>query len=249
MKKIICILVIILFCTVSFFEALSLNTDVQAFSYGKNKKPIYCVDTSEKKVAISFDAAWGADKTKQILDILDSYEVHATFFLVGFWIEKYPEMVKEIDNRGYEIGNHSQNHPKMTELSKEQMKNEITSVNDKIYDLIGKKTDVFRPPFGDYNDTVITAMEELDMHTIQWSIDSLDWKELGKQALIDRVLKKVKNGDIILFHNNAKYTPEALPVILEELQKRGFSVCSVSELIYKENYSVDIQGIQKKIAN
>ena len=83
------------------------------------------------------------------------------------------------------------------------------------------------------------------MHTIQWSIDSLDWKEYGKQPLIDRVLKKVKNGDIILFHNNAKYTPEALTEILEELKKRGFEICSVGELIYKNNYIVNNQGIQK----
>ena len=129
------------------------------------------------------------------------------------------------------------------------MKNEITSVNNKIYDLIGKTPDVFRPPFGDYNDNVIKTMEELNMHTIQWSIDSLDWKEYGKQPLIDRVLKKIQCGDIILFHNNAKYTPDALPVILEELKQKGFSVCSVGELIYKSNYIVNNQGIQKYNVN
>lgn len=249
MKKYLYIIAIILLCTLVFIEAANIKSSVSVFSTATNKKPIYCVDTSEKKVAISFDAAWGADNTKKILDILDTYEVHATFFLVGFWVEKYPDMVKEIDSRGYEIGNHSQNHPKMSELSKSQMKNEILSVNEQIHNLIGKTPDVFRPPFGDYNNSVIEAMEEINMHTIQWSIDSLDWKELGKQELINRVLKKVKNGDIILFHNNAKYTPDALPEILEELQKRGFSVCSISELIYKNDYIVNNQGIQKKIAN
>ena len=249
MKKYLPIIAIVLLSAVIFFEIAGINNVANTVSLTLNQKPIYCVDTTEKKVAISFDAAWGADNTKKILDILDSYEVHATFFLVGFWIEKYPEMVKEIDARGYEIGNHSQNHPQMTKLSVTQMKNEINSVNEKIYNLIGKTPDIFRPPFGDYNDTVIKSMYEINMHTIQWSIDSLDWKEYGKQQLIDRVLKNVKSGDIILFHNNAKYTPDALPEILEELQNKGFSVCSVGELIYKENYYVNNQGIQKKNVN
>ena len=181
MKKFIFLIAILMFIIVSFTEFVSVNSTVSAFNYIKNKKPIYCVDTKENKVAISFDAAWGADKTKQILDILDCFEVHATFFLVGFWVEKYPNMVKEIDERGYEIGNHSQNHPQMSKLTKEQMKNEITSVNDKIYNIIGKKTDIFRPPYGDYNDTVISAMEELNMHTIQWSIDTIDIKVMTNE--------------------------------------------------------------------
>ncbi|MBR2861715.1 MAG: polysaccharide deacetylase family sporulation protein PdaB [Clostridia bacterium] len=246
MKKYLYICAIVLMTALLAIEYGNTFSSVSAFANAGGKKPIYKVDTQEKKVAISFDAAWGADKTEKILDILDSYEVHATFFLVGFWVEKYPEMVKEIDARGYEIGNHSQNHPQMSKLSKEQMKKEITSVNEKISALINKTPTVFRPPFGDYNDCVIETMQELNMHTIQWSIDSLDWKELGKEALVSRVLKKVECGDIILFHNNAKYTPDALPEILEELQARGFSVCSVGELIYKENYFVNNQGIQKE---
>ncbi len=246
MKKILYISAVIILLTVILIEAMNIDTYMPVFASSGKEKPIYCVDTDEKKVAISFDAAWGADKTKHILDILDAYEVHATFFLVGFWVDKYPDMVKEIDARGYEIGNHSENHPKMSELSVEQMKNEILSVNKKICDITGKTPNVFRPPYGDYSDTVIKTMRELNMHTIQWSIDSLDWKEYGKEELIKRVLKKVKSGDIILFHNNAKYTPDALPEILQELQNRGFAVCSVGELIYQSDYNVDIQGVQHK---
>ena len=246
MKKIIYVISIILLGVIVFTEASYVKKYTTVFNIFSKDKPIYCVDTQEKKVAISFDAAWGADKTEKIMDILDCYEVHATFFLVGFWVEKYPEIVKEIDKRGYEIGNHSENHPEMSKLSKEQIKKEILSVNEKIYNLTGKTPNVFRPPYGDYNDLVINTMRELNMHTIQWSIDSLDWKEYGRQELINRVLKNVKNGDIILFHNNAKYTPDALPEILEELQKRGFSVCSIGELIYQSEYYVDIQGIQHK---
>ena len=233
--------------SIIMIEALCINTYKPVFAQSGNLKPIYCVDTEENKVAISFDAAWGADNTTRIMDILDSFEVHATFFLVGFWVDKYPEMVKEIDSRGYEIGNHSENHPHMSSLSVKQMENEIVCVNEKIKNITGKTPIVFRAPFGDYSDDVIKTLSNLNMHTVQWSIDSLDWKEYGKSQLVNRVLKKVKSGDIILFHNNAKYTPDALPEILTELQKRGFAVCSVGELIYKSDYKVDIQGVQHKL--
>ena len=181
LKKYLYICAVVVLIIAILFEIMSINAYTPVFaSFGK-EKPIYSVDTEEKKVAISFDAAWGADNTKRILDILDSFEVHATFFLVGFWVDKYPEMVKEIDLRGYEIGNHSENHPKMSQLSVEQMKNEITCVNNKICNLIGKTPNVFRAPFGDYSDAVITTLKKLNMHTVQWSIDTIDIKVMTNE--------------------------------------------------------------------
>lgn len=212
---------------------------------GGDIKPIYSVETKEKKIAISFDAAWGADKTAGIMDILDQHNVKATFFLVGFWIDKYPDMVKTIAQRGYEIGNHSLNHPHMPQLTKEQMTTELKEVNAKLKELTGKEAALFRPPFGDYNDTLVTTVNELGMHCIQWSVDSLDWKELGVKEMTDRVLKNAKEGSIVLFHNNSKYILDALPGILKELQKK-YEIVPVGELIYTENYTVDRQGIQHK---
>lgn len=210
------------------------------------KKPIYSVDTGNKRVAISFDAAWGADKTAGIMDILDAKGARATFFLVGFWAEKYPDKVKEIASRGFEIGNHTANHPRMSKLTKEQMELEIKSVNNTIKELTGKAPTVFRPPFGDYNDALIETVRGLDMHCIQWSIDSLDWKELGVDDMVSRCTKNVKNGDIILCHNNSKYILDALPRILDGLKKQGFEVVSVSELIHSGDYTVDNNGVQHK---
>lgn len=246
MKKVIYFACAVFLLCVIIIESVLIKRDMTVFALKNSEKPIYSVDTEEKKIAISFDAAWGADKTRQIMDICESYGVNATFFLVGFWIEKYPEVVKEIDERGFEIGNHSENHPEMSKLTKEQMIKEIESVNDRVFALIGKRPKVFRPPYGDYNDTLVLTLKELKMNPVQWSIDSLDWKELGRDELIKRVLKKTENGDIILCHNNAKYTPDALPEILETLQARGFTVCAVSDLIYGENYTVDMQGKQHK---
>ena len=215
--------------------------------FKKNERiiPIYCVDTEEKKIAISFDAAWGSDLTPELLNILKQYNVKTTFFLVAFWVDKYPEMVKRIDEEGHEIGNHSAKHPKMSQLSKEQITEELTITSNKIEKITGKKVSLFRPPFGDYNNTLMKTANELGYYVIQWDVDSLDYKDYGCSAIIDRVISKVNNGSIVLFHNNATYTKDALPIILEKLKEKGYSIVPVSELIYKDNYYIDHTGKQK----
>lgn len=210
------------------------------------KKPVYSVNTKEKKIAFSFDAAWGADKTDSIMDILSANGANATFFLVGFWAEKYPEKVKAIHGNGFELGNHSANHPKMSKLGPADQQREIESVNDKLLALTGQKPKFFRPPFGDYNDALLDTVTAQEMLCIQWSVDSLDWKEEGVQPLVDRVLKNTQPGSIVLFHNNAKYIVDALPTILKELKKKGYSIVSIGELVYSENYIIDSQGVQHK---
>lgn len=227
--------------------SLRIGGSAQVF-YGKasRKIPIYKVATEEKKIALTFDAAWGADKTKSIVDILESYGYKGTFFLVGFWTQKFPDMVKYIDEHGFEIGTHSSTHPKMSTLSKDAIRNELSASSKLITDITGKAVKVFRPPFGDYSDPVIDTASELQLSTVQWSIDSLDWKELGKQPLIDRVIPKISAGDIILFHNNSKYILEALPAILDYIKEHNFQPVTVSDLIYTENYTIDSNGIQRK---
>lgn len=213
--------------------------------FNQNKElPIYSVGTEEKKASITIDAAWGDEFTVNILDTLDEYDVKATFFLVEFWAEDYPHQVKEIHKRGHEIGNHSSTHPDFTTLSKEEMTQEITTTDEKITELTGVKPSVFRPPYGAYNNSVIETLRNLDYYTIQWDIDSLDWKELGVEPVVDRVIKNVKNGSIILFHNNAKYIKEYLPIILDRLTEDGYDLVPVSELIYKDNFQLDNSGRQ-----
>lgn len=206
--------------------------------------PIYSVETSEKKIALSFDAAWGDEYSIDILDTLDKYNVKSTFFLVGFWVDKYPEHVKEIVRRGHEIGNHSTTHPNMSQLSLEKILDEINVTGKKIEELTNKKPILFRPPFGDYNDLLIRTLRENGYYTIQWDIDSLDWKELGVQSVVDRVTRNVRNGSIVLFHNNAKYIKEYLPIVIERLQESGYEIVPISELIYKENFMMDNTGRQ-----
>ena len=236
----------ILIVSVAFTKFKSLGA-LTAFKKDERIIPIYCVDTNEKKVAISFDAAWGSDYTEKLLSILEKYNVKTTFFLVAFWIDKYPDMVKRIDECGHEIGNHSAKHPNMSQLSEERIKEELTITSNKIVEITGKKDVLFRPPFGDYNNRVIKTAKTLGYYVIQWDVDSLDYKDYGAKAIIDRVLNRVKEGSIVLFHNNATYTAEALPLILESLQNSGYQIVPISELIYKDNYYVDHTGMQKQL--
>lgn len=212
---------------------------------GDRRIPIYSVETPEKKVAISFDAAWGADKTPILLDILDRYNVKTTFFLVSFWVERYPELTQEIVRRGHEIGMHSATHPDFTALTKEQMHRELRHNFETIVRVSGFRPFLFRPPFGAYNNRVIEVVEDEEgFVTIQWSVDSLDWKDVTPDDIVQRVLGSIGPGDIVLFHNNAEATPEALPRILESLQTDGYQIVPVSQLIYRDNYRIDHRGRQ-----
>ncbi|HYF75227.1 MAG TPA: polysaccharide deacetylase family protein [Candidatus Nitrosocosmicus sp.] len=239
------ILVMLVVCISLIYNYVSYNNLLDAFKNNSRELPIYCVDTTEKKISISFDAAWGANYTEDLLAILKKYDVKTTFFLVGFWVDKYPEMVRKIDEEGHEIGNHSSKHPHMSQLSKEQIVEELNNTSNKIEAITHKKVTVFRPPFGDYNNRLIQTSRELGIQVIQWDVDSLDYKDYGTDAIVKRVLSKVKNGSIVLFHNNATYTKDALPIILENLQKEGYKIVPVSELIYKDNYYIDHTGMQK----
>jgi len=246
-KSIIFTLAIIIAIGASFLYFHDIGYQVLAVLASDKLLPIYSVETEEKKIAISFDAAWGDQYTEGILDILDKYGVKTTFFLVGFWVDRYPDMVKKIHERGHEIGNHSSTHPHMSKLSKEKIIKELNNTGDKIYKLMGEKPFLFRPPFGDYNNTLIKTAEECGYYTIQWDVDSLDWKELGVAPVVDRVTRNIKNGSIVLFHNNAKYVLDYLPLIIEKLQKEGYKIVPISELIMKENYYIDHTGRQIRL--
>ncbi|MBO5909879.1 MAG: polysaccharide deacetylase family protein, partial [Clostridia bacterium] len=164
------------------------------FNRREKKLPIYSVQTTEKKVAISFDAAWGADKTSEIMTICEQYGVNATFFLVGFWVEDYPDVAKSIAERGFEIGLHSSTHPDMVNLSTSQMKLELNKNRDIIQTVCGVEAKLFRPPYGSYNNNLIDVCRELDITAVQWSVDSLDWKGLSGSEIAGRVCGKSKEG-------------------------------------------------------
>ncbi|NCC16906.1 MAG: polysaccharide deacetylase family protein [Clostridia bacterium] len=142
----------------------------------ERKLPIYCVQTDKPQVSISFDAAWGAEDTDNLLQILANNNVKATFFLCGYWVEDYPEEVKKIAEAGHDLGNHSSTHPHMNQLSSEQIAKELADCHAAVKNLTGLEMDLFRPPFGEYNNTVIDTAFASSYYPIQWDIETLDTK-------------------------------------------------------------------------
>lgn len=226
-----------------------LLTQTTSTRISGKRLPIYCVEQEKPKIALSFDAAWGNEDTKKILEILKKNDVHVTFFMTGGWIEKYPDDVKAIAKAGHELGNHSENHKQMSKLSAEECKEEIMKPHDKVKNLTGEEMRVFRPPYGDYNDTLIEAVESCGYHAIQWDVDSLDWKDYGVDSILDTVLnhKHLGNGSIILCHNGAKYTAEALDRLVKGLKEKGFELVKMSDLIYDGDYEIDTEGRQHQV--
>lgn len=210
----------------------------------KKLVPIYCVETDEKKIAITFDAAWGAQDTDEIIAILEKYSAKATIFVVGDWVTKNPSAVKAFHGEGHEIANHSDTHAAFSKLDRAGIRAEIESCNKKIEEVTGAKCTLVRAPSGDYTNASIEVCNELNMPMIQWSNDSIDYKGLSVDDIFAKVTKNIKNGDILLFHNGVENTPAALEKILADLTGKGYKFVTVSELIYHENYKIDSTGKQ-----
>lgn len=212
----------------------------------KKELPVYSVERSDKKIALTIDAAWDDDKTPFILETLERYNVKATFFLCGFWVEAYPEQVKAIYEAGHSIGNHSMTHPHMTKISEDQMGDEIARLDDAIEKITGERTELFRAPFGEYDDRVIRFVRSHGHEPIQWDVDTIDWKpERSAQKILDTVLPKLKDGSIILCHNNGFKIEEYLPTLIETAKANGYSFVTVDELLLDGDTVIDVNGVQK----
>ncbi len=195
--------------------------ELEVLAGKKRELPIYSVERSDKKIALTVDAAWEADKTDFILDTLDKYNIHATFFLCGFWADKYPEKVKAIAARGNEVGNHSSTHPHMNQLSAADIRKELEK-------------------------NVITTVRDMGYEVWQWDIDTIDWKEeRSAQTILDTVIPKLHPGCVILCHNNGYKIKEYLPTLIETAQEQGYEFVTVSELRLEGDTIIDVNGTQK----
>ena len=213
-------------------------------SASKRALPVYCVQRDDKTVAISFDAAWGNEDTQMLIDILDQYGVNATFFVVGDWVDKYPESFRALADAGNEVMNHSTSHAHFSKLSHNEIIRDINLCNDKIEQITGVRPTLFRCPYGEYDDHVIQAVSSIGMTAVQWDVDSLDWKGISADEIQRRVLDRVQPGSIVLFHNAAENTPEALPGILESLIANGYRIVPISQILLQGDCFIDNTGRQ-----
>ncbi len=228
------------------YDARDSNTKNVFSSNVFNELPIYSVETDKKVVSITFDSAWGVEDLDEILAILDNHNCIATFFVTGDWASRYPEAIKKISEAGHIIGSHGMNHKHMTRLSEDDMIYEINNCNETVKSIINKDMDIFRAPYGDYNETVVKVANEQGYSVAQWDVDSLDWKDYGVESIIKTVCehKNLKNGSIILLHNGSTYTKDALDQMLTNLEEQGYSYIALSDLILRDNYTIDHTGRQ-----
>ena len=237
-----CIAVAVMFAVVNHPAIVGTSAAIRQL-------PIYSVEREYKVCALSFDAAWGNEDTQQLIDILGKYHIKATFFVVGAWVDKYPESVKALSDAGHEVMNHSNAHDHMTKMSRDAIIADIQTCNDKIESVTGKRPTLIRPPYGEYDDNVISAIRSINMEPIQWDVDSLDWKDLSAAEITKRVTEQVQPGSIVLFHNAALHTPEALDGIIQYLMQNGYTFLPISELILPQPYTIDHTGRQFPVSS
>jgi len=233
----LCIVVAVIFLVTSAPTAIQTAGSPRSL-------PIYSVQRDDKCVSLTFDAAWGNEDTQQLIDILGKYNVKATFFIVGDWAEKYPESVKSLYDAGHEVMSHSNHHDHYASLTTDQIIEDLNAANERISAVTGVTPKLIRCPYGEYDNHVIDAIRSIGMEPIQWDVDSLDWKDLSAADITKRVTGKVQPGSIVLFHNAAKHTPEALPTIIEKLLQEGYTFVPISEIILKGKYTIDHTGRQ-----
>ena len=248
--KFLPVIFLLTFCVLILFFSGKIPDSVVVFSSSDGRQlPIYSVETKEKAVALGINCAWDEQDIRPMLDTLSQYKVKVTFFMLGEWAQKYPQQAKEIALSGQEIGSHAFRHRDMDQLSRKEILEEISSSQQVIEQTCGQRPILFRPPSGAYNDLVIRTIHEAGCIPIQWSIDTLDWKGLSAEEITQRVISKLKPGEIILLHAGGTYSAQALPMILTELKKAGYQVLPVGKLLLSDDFYVDASGRQIPFQN
>ncbi len=222
-------------------EIVSVSTGVDG-----HERPICCVDTEKSQVALSFDVVRGNENILKILKVLADQKVQAAFFVTGKWAEAYPEDIKAIQEAGHDLGSLGENYRDMTCLGRQERDKELDQAHASVKERTGVDVELFRPPYGAYNDETAQSLKEKGYYAIGWSVDSLDWKDYGAEAITETVCshKNLENGAIILCHAGAKHTVQALESMIDGLQSQGYELAPVSRLIYREDYHMDAGGKQ-----
>lgn len=219
-----------LFSAIAFLLGAGILTAMPLNHEGNKLEPISQGSAAEKKIALTCNIFWGEEYLPAMLKTLDDNNVKITFFVGGTWAKSNPALLKTIAEKGHEIANHSYNHPHPNALSKEKNQEQILKTEKIIEEITGIKTALYAPPYGEYNDTVLKAAQEINYPTIMWSIDTVDWKKPPAEIIKTRVVKKAHNGAIVLMHPTEP-TAKALPQIINELKSGGYTLSTVSDII------------------
>lgn len=222
---------LILAVTILYF--LLRAQPVQPTTGGPHADIVYQVKTKDPVVALTFDISWGEIVPIAVADILKEEEVKSTFFLSGPWAAKYADVTKRLAEDGHEIASHGWRHKDYSGFTDEVIKEEIGKAHNTLKELTGQSPNLIRTPNGDWNERVVKAIAATGYRAIQWSVDSLDWKDPGSDAIVNRVLELAHPGAIILMHasDSAEQTPEALPRVVAGLKEKGFKLLTVTELL------------------
>ena len=233
-------------------ETTDLQTTEQEMPVTESEQEQFTIETSadistvihsgaidgSNRIALTFDSGWEFENTESLLDLLDSYGVSSTFFVRGMWVKDYPELAKEIINRGHTLENHSLNHGHMAEMTEPEIENEIRGATDIIFEETGYVPKLFRPPYGEYDDRVLKILksEGYDF-TVMWTVDSHDWAEelngveITKEYIIKRVLGNASDGCIVLMHVGGYKTIDALPQVISGLREQGYELLKLNNML------------------
>ncbi|AIS52474.1 hypothetical protein TKV_c13030 [Thermoanaerobacter kivui] len=209
------------------FLAYIITSSVSTFNVNE---PIYKGNTNEKKIAFACNVAWGDEYIPKMLEIFKDNDINITFFFEGKWAEKNPDVIKEIFQKGHEVGSHGYTHVKYTSLSRQQYEEDIRKCGELLEKITGTKPTLFAPPYGDFNEEVVKVAEQQGYKVILWSLDTIDWNNPSPETIVHRVMSKHHNDAIVLMHPT-KNTVEALPEIIKQLKEKGYKITKVSEVI------------------
>ena len=226
-----------------------LKSDFKLDYSGRRLVPIYKVKRDDNKIALTVDGAWGSNKTEALLNLFAEEEIKVSFFFAGIWLKNNPELVKKIIFEGHEIYNHSYTHSHFNSLTKIEIEEELNKTEKVINKFYDREREIkfFRPPYGEYNNLVISTAREMGYQVIQWSLDSHDWMNPGQEYITSRIKEQIDSGEILLFHNNSQNIVEILSNIIPEL-KKDYQFVKIEELIYNNNYQISsLTGLQYKV--
>lgn len=243
-KQILRIASVVLFAIVAVLLVIFAVTNAVTAGAEEPKAPIYCVERGDNKIALTFDCAWGNSNTDALLEILKNANAKATFFVTGEFCDKYPDDVRKFAEAGHSVQNHSDLHPHVKGMNINDLIADTRECSRKIKMLTGKDPVLYRSPYGEYDDVVLTTVEGMGLKPIQWSADSIDWEDPDAATIKKRILSKTESGSILLFHNDLPNTEEALPSLLTELLQKGFEFVKTEDLIYFDSYRIDNTGKQ-----